>query len=411
MRCLGITIHGNKIKIAIFSKVKNQLILEKLEECSAFPAELLKEKNLHVISGLPTEDLVRRDIFLKLNRKSAVLKALPFQLETIVPYPLDETIVHPAFFSRTQGTDVVVLATTRGALQQHLNDLKEKGIDPDQTSCVPMALARWSGFVFPDQTSVSFIHENTGMAREGDKIIFAQAFEDKQRLSAFLKTKFGHLPMIASEGPSLSGYSYEKLLEFAVPIGLALEGFESRPCQFRQGDFRSPKQVHKSQRLIFGSLIASLGLAALVCTIGGWVLHGRSQALQKKIEPYFSAPQLSLKEQIDAWQGKLLQEGQGFLLLPDVPSVQDVLAWLGNLQEPIEIVQFHYGLVQYPKAGEKEEPYSVKIDLEFKAASPAAAQKFQEALEKVPTLVDKKQKVAWTAHQDCYNISLLLRKT
>jgi type IV pilus assembly protein PilM len=67
-------------------------------------------------------------------------------------------------------------------------------------------------------------------------------------------------------------------------------------------------------------------------------------------------------------------------------------------------------LVQYPKAGEKQQPYSVKVDLEFTAPSPAVAHRFQEALEKAPTLVDKKQKVAWTAQQNSYKLSFVLRK-
>jgi hypothetical protein len=86
------------------------------------------------------------------------------------------------------------------------------------------------------------------------------------------------------------------------------------------------------------------------------------------------------------------------------------MAWLGAIQEPIEVVRFHYSLVQYPKAGEKIEPYDVKIELEFKAENPAAARRFREALELDPTLIDKKQQVTWTPQQDSYKISFGLRK-
>ncbi len=74
--------------------------------------------------------------------------------------------------------------------------------------------------------------------------------------------------------------------------------------------------------------------------------------MKDRIAVHLTAPG-SLEDQVMAWQKKLSQDGKEFPLLPDVPSARDVLAWIGTLQEPIEIVQFHYGLVQYPKAGEK----------------------------------------------------------
>jgi hypothetical protein len=135
----------------------------------------------------------------------------------------------------------------------------------------------------------------------------------------------------------------------------------------------------------------------------------KEKALKEKISTHFVTSG-SLENQLIAWQKKLTQEGQEFPLLADAPSVRDVLAWLGTIQEPIEVVHFHYGLVQYPHAGDKAKPYQVKIDLEFRAESPALAHRFQEALEKAPTLVDKKQKVAWTAQQDSYKLSFVLRK-
>lgn len=411
MRCLGLFLEGKKIKIAIVSKVKNNLTLERVEEFTELPPEFLKEKGLHIVTALAAEDIVRREVTLKLTRQKAVLKALPFQFENLLPFSLEETLVHPFFFPHKDTTDVVAFATTRLALKKHITVLQEKGIEPDQISCIPVALARWARVMFPAHFSISGIHDNTAFAVEGEKIIFSQVLEDRIRLEAFLKNKFSHFFTIPIEGPSLQDYPYDKLRAFAIPIGLALDGLCQTPCQFRQKDFQSPKEISKKRLLMRGSCIASLGLALVIALAGGWILHSKEKALQDKIAIHFSASELSLEQQLAGWQKKLVQDGQEFPLLPDVPSVRDVLAWLGNLQEPtVEIVQFHYGLVQYPKAGEKQQPYSVKVDLEFKAPNPATAHHFQEALEKVPTLIDKKQKVAWTAQKDSYKISFVLRK-
>lgn len=411
MRCLGISLEGKNIKIAIVSKVKNNLTLEKVEEFSELPPELLQEKNLHIVTALAPEDVIRREVTLKLTKQKALLKALPFQLESLLPFSMEETVVHPFFFPSKEKTDVIAFATTRLALKKHLTVLQEKGIEPDQISCIPIALARWARVMFPSQLLIGGIHQNTAIALEGEKVIFSQVLEDTGRLEAFLKNKFGHYFMFPTEGPSLQDFPYEKLREFSIPIGLALDGMHQAPCQFRQKDFKAPKEIKKNRLIMLGSAAAALSLAFLVGAAGSWILHSKEKALQSRIAAHFSASNTPLEQQLDDWQKKLAQDGQGFPLLPDVPSVRDVLAWLGNLQEPsVEIVQFHYSLIQYPKAGEKQEPYGVKVDLEFKASNPATAHRFQEMLEKIPTLIDKKQKIAWTAQQDSYKISFALRK-
>ncbi len=410
MRSLGLFIEEKSIKIAVVSNVKNHLKIELMEEYAEIPYELFQEKNLRIVSGLSSEDVVRREASLKLTRQAALLKALPFQLESLLPFSPEETLVHPFFFPQKEKTDVVVFATTRLALKKHIMALLEKKIEPDQISAVPIALARWARWMFPGHFSSSWIHGNTALAMEGDKIVFSQTLEDKDRLTAYLKNKFGHFFSIPAEGPDFQGLSYDKLRAFAIPLGLALDGLLKHPCQFRQTDFLSSKEVKKKRLLTLGSWAASLSLTLLVGGIGGFLLHQKESSLQKRISAYFSSD-APLEQRLELWQKKLTESGQEFPLLPDVPSVRDVLAWLGTLQEPIEIVQFRYNLVQYPKAGDKGQPYSAKVELEFKAANPASAHRFQESVEKVPTLVDKKQKVAWTAQQDSYKISFALRKS
>ena len=408
MRCLGLFIEGKSVKIAIASKVNKQLKLEQLGEFDEIPHALLQEKNLHIVTGLSSEDVVRREITLKLTRQAAIVKALPFQLESMLPFSLEETVVHPFFYPHKDKTDVVVFATTRLALKKHLALLQEKQIDPDQISCIPMALARWARLLFSEQ-SLSWIYKNTALALEGEKIVFSQSLEDSTRLETFIKNKYGHHFLIPAEGPSFQGYSSDQLRAFAVPIGLALDGLHRAPCQFRQKDFTSIKKLKRDRLFTWGSWAAALSLTLLVGSLGGWMLHRKEKALQERIAVHFSSSG-SLEEQLAAWQHKLSQEGQSFPLVPDVPPVRDVLAWLGTLQESIEVVHFRYSLVQYPQAGAKEQPYKAKIDLEFTAPNPAVAHRFHQAVEKNPTLVDKKQKVEWTAQQNSYKISFVLRK-
>ena len=454
MRSLGLLLEGKSIKIALISNVKNHLKLELIKEFDDVPYErsvrrnpdpsgsgqdelsrverkasldaphpqtdeespplqggvlqLLQEKNLHIVTGLSSEDVVRREVTLKLTKQSAVLKALPFQLENLLPFSLEETIVHPFFYPRKDKTDATVFATTRLALKKHLTALQEKQIDPDQVSCIPMALARFVRLLF-SETSIHWIYEKTALAMEGERIVFSQTLEDVSRLETYLKNKFGHSFSIPAELPSFQDYSPEQLHAFAIPIGLALEGLSKNSCQFRQNNFTAAKKTHREQSLKRGAWAALLSLTVLVGSLGVGFLHRQEKGLKERVAVHFSSSG-SLEDQLSAWQKKLSQEGQDFPLFSDVPKVRDVLAWLGTLQEPIEIVHFHYNLVQYPKIDDTAKPYQAKIEIEFTAPSPAVAHRFQEALEKAPTLVDKKQKVTWTSQKESYKLSFVLRK-
>lgn len=398
MKYIGMIIEGDLAKIARFSKAKNRLVLEALEELPL--VRFVQGKNIHTVTGLGAQEVIRRDLHLKLKGNRALMKALPFQLERLLPF---EGVVYPFFTPQKEGTDVVIFATDEKALQTHLDRF-----DSSQVSCDARALYQWTRLMFPQEKFVAYIHQNTAIAYEGEKIVFAQGFEEKSRMETVFKNKFGHYFKIPEEGPDFQGFPYDQLKTFAIPIGLALEGV-FKGCQFRQGRFTSPQAVHRKRFLMRLSVGVALGLAATVGMLSGFTIQQRKKALLQKIESYHSASG-TVEERVGSWQQTLLAQSKEFPLVPDVPPVKEILGWLGGIQEPIEIVQFHYSLVEYPKAGGKREPYGVRVDLEFKAETPQMAQRFREALECEPTFIDKKQKITWNAQQDSYKTSFELRK-
>jgi hypothetical protein len=350
--------------------------------------EPLSEKNLYTVSGLTSEQVVRREVSLKLKRKRDILKALTFQLDSLAPLNLLYPQLHPT----QEGTDVVVFATSQARVQEHL-----KKVNTDQISCTPMALFRFLRFVFPNEPKLKWIYGNTAIALEGKKIVFAQHLDDVNRLKAFLDLKFQNYVEVPTSGPALCNIPYETLLEFAIPIGLALDG--QGGCQFK------PKQRPlKAKMALF-----CLGLALLTGAIGFTLLHHQTHLLKQKVSAYFSCED-SLETALFLWKQKLDSESKEIPLLADVPSVSDTLSFLSAISS-VEIVQFHYSLVKYPKAGEKRGPYAAKVELEFKANGPKEAEDLQAQLTKSPTLIDTKQKVIWTAHQNSYKMVFWLRKS
>jgi hypothetical protein len=399
MKYVGITITGDQLKIARFSKVKNRLTLEGLEEVPI--VSFVQEKNTHTVTGLSSHEVIRRDLHLKLKGNRALLKALPFQLEKLLP--LENGVIYPFFTPQKEGTDIIVFATDEGALHRHL-----ERFDSSQVSCDGRALYQWARLLFPHEKFVAFLHDRVAIAYEGEKIVFAQGFEEKNRVEAVFKNKFGHYFKIPDEGPEFQGFSYDQMKAFAIPIGLALEGV-LKGCQFRQGPFTAPQVIRRKQFLTRLSIGTALGLAVVVGMLSSFTILQKKKALLQKIEAHHSASG-SLEERVENWKRALLAQSKEFPFAADVPPVKDILGWLGGIQEPIEIVQFHYSLVEYPKAGEKREPYSVRIDLEFKTETPQIAQRFREALEREPTFIDKKQKITWNKQQESYKISFELRK-
>lgn len=399
MKYAGISIQGDLVKVARFSKEKKYLTLEALEEVPL--ANFVQEKNVYYTSGLGSQEVIRRDLYLKLKGHAALKKALPFQLEGVVP--LENGVVYPFFTPRKEGTDVVIFAAEASALQSHL-----KHFDPHRVSCDARALYQWARLLFPHEKFVTCLHKQTAIAYEEEKIVFAQSFEENHRIETVMKNKYGHYFKVPEEGPDFQGFSYQQLKEFALPIGLALEGvFEG--CQFRQGLFTSSQLLQHRRLLKRLSMGIALGLAAVIGMLSGFTIQQKKRALLQKIETHHVGHG-TIGERIESWQRELAVRSKEFPLIPDVPPVKDVLGWLGEIQEPIEIVQFDYNLIEYPKAGEKREPYSVKISLEFKAETPQVAQRFREALEHEPTFIDKKQKITWNAQQNYYKTSFELRK-
>lgn len=397
MRCLGLSFEGKNQKIAILSKVKNQVIIEKLEEQAEISAT---EKNLYKVSGLAPHEVVRREVSLKIKRQAALLQALPFQLETVLPFPSDEAVAAPFFHPKDGVTEIIVFAARKQSLEHHL---QHTPLTPDQISCVPRALFQWARFVFPTEKFISFIYQNTAIAIDGDKIVFSQAFEDPQRLFDFMRSKFPTYFRVPEEGPAIQDIPYEKLLAFAIPIGLALEGLEKKSCQFLQST-TSPNWIQKKKNFIRQSFISSFALAGVVAAAGFSFFHLKERDLSRRIDAVFSSPHSNLEEKISQWQNHVAEEAKKLPALPDHPTAASTLAWIGNVDAPIDVVEFRYALVE---SGVES---SIKIDIDFKAPNLPAAERFKEALEKNPTFIDKKQKIEWTATQDFYKISFFLRK-
>ncbi|MGE5196855.1 MAG: hypothetical protein ACM3JI_05955, partial [Anaerolineae bacterium] len=170
MHVLGIHVDGKSLKMALLEGKGGRIHVEFLKE---FPhdsnqiyvkpfdtiAPFLKEKSAVIVSGLDAWEVTIRKLELKILRKSKILKTLPFQVESQIPYPLEQAILSIELFKTAQkSTDVLLAATSTLKLQEHLTQHSVYGIDPDHVHCSPKALHAFTNFVFPAASSRLVFH-------------------------------------------------------------------------------------------------------------------------------------------------------------------------------------------------------------------------------------------------------------
>lgn len=151
----------------------------------------------------------------------------------------------------------------------------------------------------------------------------------------------------------------------------------------------------------------------------------KENLLAKELKTYL--PSLSetaslqeIKEGLMTWEGTLKGKKNTFALVPNVPKVSDLLAYLsthpalitedGARKEGSEIESIHYSLVKYPKIGDPSTPYVATVELQLSSSTPRVARDFHEALLKGDSIVNAKKEIKWQTHNQNYHTSFELNR-
>ncbi len=93
-----------------------------------------------VLSSLPAEVVSLRTFALPFKDKKRLDQTVPFELEAQVPFGLDEVITDYQILKSTKtGSDVLAALVQRKDLQEHIDLLREAGLDPKVVDCAPLA--------------------------------------------------------------------------------------------------------------------------------------------------------------------------------------------------------------------------------------------------------------------------------
>lgn len=252
--------------------------------------------------------------------------------------------------------------------------------------------------------------------------------------------------------PKESSCTAAELNTFAIPIGLALSSqpsFET-PINFRQGELIYPTPWKRFQKSLYLYAALSLLLALSLYFFGTSYYQYREDDLKRKYLSLLSLAQkpyegfekqyevkypagregiipieeltaTELGRRLDFLEKEIRSMPDTFALLPNIPRVADVIAWINTHPAlkcgeeaplpcyPFSIDLFNYTLVKRPEQNKKTEKYQVKIDLEFTTTSPRIAREFHDALISPNEFVDPKAEIKWNATKGKYRTSFYLK--
>ena len=320
-----------------------------------------------------------------------------------------------------------------------------------QTGIEPLLFALWE-----DRKKVLFPKEVKGVAKQIDLLqlkphlnpkLSAQLIEARNMLSGVLysfQQAGGIKPVLftgrADAFGNLSKYLLQTIpdlslfeapvppnaeeAKYALSIGFALSALskESMRIQFLKREFTTKKAWRKAGFWALSLSFASLFLTASLAYFGN--LHflemrqGMTAALKKTIDQ--TDPELGTNlfaNGLDAGITRATQAIQKYDLespyLLTVPTVSEVLSWISTYlqvaEDPLEVLDLNYHLISIPRIGNLRDPYSAKVELEFRAKNPMTARKFHETLLQGEALVDSTQEISWESLADSYRTSFYLK--
>lgn len=271
-----------------------------------------------------------------------------------------------------------------------------------------------------------------------------------EMLAASLKKNLVPLKLEAAAG----NVTLAELQTFALPIGEALCALpgEKEQVNFRDGEFAySDPWKRMKKPLAIYVLLCLAAAAALVLFGKAYVAYQEAEIRKEyldllgvmnkpfdvfekelvakgpleKVGEVVGNPKELTPEDIRLRLGALDKEisatPQLYPLLPNIPLVSDVLAWLTNhpsftstaegedVFPGLQIESFNYTVVKRPEPTKKQDKYQVKVELEFSGPTPKMAREFHDALIAPNEIVDPKGEIKWSSNKDRYRTSFFLK--
>lgn len=451
MYTLGISLEGKELKIALVNKQGKKIGIELVHSFSLHGdtssleplkqlAPFLVGKSVKIISSLAASEVILRDLLLPMTNERKILAILPFQAETLIPFPPEETVLHSYILKKSRKQSHVFLTATRKEkISTHLHILHALGIEPHQISTSVHALARWTNLTLPSSSEsykkIAYLtqgesffllmHNNQILSSKTLSLAASSLERELAKADEFLRTKFpeanesswlltGSLASQAAKIPPTNisstftcvptEYLETDNYTFALAIGLGLEGLESdrMSIQWRHYPF-SPQHTRKqltkhSLAAAGGFLFAALALGPLghfICNCYETNLLERAKTCLAKIAPDKKTHTLDLDSACLMMQKYVNTLKKEERVGTFAPKVSELIAWLGSCVNEenshaergtrASITSLNYSLTPEGK---------VEVCLTLQA-SPQLAEAFLKKIKQENSLLDRSREIIW----------------
>lgn len=463
---VGIALSQGQLRIAILRKKKSKILIQELSTFTDSPESVkqlynhifaLYKKNFTIATFLEAKDVILRRLSLPLIEKRKILATLPFQIESLITIP-ENSIVSIAIDSIFQKRSLLgVFVTSHALLRKHIEFLETKGIGTNYVGSAISNLFRFITWILPQQKKGVVIYvgfqEMICLFYQENLLESAQSFsvdplffkKNLEKYQVFLNQKGWETNcpyMLIEENPSgidnivkevfgtnqlfLENSSHQ---QYALAIGAALESLaeDSKQINFSQKAFTTKKTKQRFLQKIYYYLLGCTALTVISLIGVQMYIHRKQTALFTHISSFLPQElQKTYPKSIQEWQHSLLswrtileQKKFPFPMLPTVPKVSDVLAWIsthpafidpqGKLKEGMDILSIHYQMLHYPTIDKKNTPYEAQVEIEFTASIPKLAREFHEALLKENQIVNTKKPIQWQAQGNKYRAAFILK--
>ena len=135
---------GKKMKIEFMSDLRKDIVdLNQLKR----KIDLVtrgREDSIEVISALDPEEVFVRSLELPLRRRRSIMKALPFQLEKLLPFSQEYSTTLPIIKRLQKSSEIILYSFLNETMDDHIQNIKTFGFTPDWVSTVPRGLLRFA---------------------------------------------------------------------------------------------------------------------------------------------------------------------------------------------------------------------------------------------------------------------------
>ena len=390
MEIVGVQKENSFFRLAYISMVNGEVVIECLERETKTPNF---KKDLFIATGIEGQDLLIRHLVTPLKNVKALHKTLPFQLEALIPYSLEDVIIKPIYNIGEKGTQALFFTVPKKTLEHHISHFQEVNIDPEWVTAIPMALLRFASFVSPEEKSLVVFH--IGMKKiqlvsiqegkilshitlhvgsqdlsDGDSAkVVGKLKREVDRAFCFLDHKEHESGrrkvlfcgertkevenLLREEEESLiipikieghRAFSGETVRPYAISIGIAIDALknDSSSIQFRQETFISKRSFSSIKKgLIRGGVLA--GILFIITLLGSQIFYYKKEkALINQVEKLVShyekeIPSLmvgirekSLDETLSDINLQLQLPKSGELIFSKPPLVADLLSFISS---------------------------------------------------------------------------------